>query len=178
MGREVRRVIPKWDHPTDENRGGFRPLYDNGINQAWLEWLCAWNRWKEGGDDSQKKHGYTRSYSDFVGYYGTSPDPDTHRPDWEDKDRTWLQVYETVSEGTPVSPPFPTKEELARWLTDFPRGDGKYRGIYVSPDQDRHLSYNEWLKWIEIGWAPSMMIIPGKGVRIGAEAMIDTEEAD
>jgi hypothetical protein len=43
---------------------------------------------------------------------------------------TWFQVYETVSEGTPVTPPFATKEELVDYLVangdfwDQHRGDG------------------------------------------------------
>ena len=28
----------------------------------------------------------------------------------------WWQLFETVSEGTPISPPFPTKNKLINWM--------------------------------------------------------------
>ena len=41
-----------------------------------------------------------------------------HMPHWPIKRRTHWQMYETVSEGTPISPVMATAEELARWLAD------------------------------------------------------------
>lgn len=35
---------------------------------------------------------------------------------WKPEDATWLQVWETVSEGTPVTPPFATRQELVDYL--------------------------------------------------------------
>lgn len=39
-------------------------------------------------------------------------------PRWSAKKRTHLQMYETCSEGTPISPVMATAEELAHWLAD------------------------------------------------------------
>ncbi len=46
------------------------------------------------------------------------PDPEYYRPQWGEGLATWWQVYETVSEGTPVTPPFATREELVEYLVE------------------------------------------------------------
>ena len=41
MGREVRRVPPKWRHPDVDyydargNRGGYQPMYDESCQFSW-----------------------------------------------------------------------------------------------------------------------------------------------
>lgn len=57
---------------------------------------------------------------------------------WKDEDATWFQVWETVSEGTPVTPPFATKEELIDYLVangdfwDQKRRQEQNQGRYIS----------------------------------------------
>lgn len=46
------------------------------------------------------------------------------------------QIWETVSEGSPVSPVFDTPEELAKWMT------------YNSSGVDVGTSYEQWMKFI------------------------------
>lgn len=58
----------------------------------------------------------------------------------------WYQVWETVSEGSPCSPPFATKEELARWMAEHSDG--------VTDDA----GYEQWLQFIEDGYAPSLIV--------------------
>lgn len=56
------------------------------------------------------------------------------------------QIWETVSEGSPVSPPFATPEELASWM--------------VANDNSvtRDTGYEGWLRFINgPSWAPSMV---------------------
>jgi len=50
-----------------------------------------------------------------------------------------FQLWETVSEGSPVSPVFETKEELATWLSTTKR----------EHDITNSLSYEDWLKVFE-----------------------------
>ena len=70
------------------------------------------------------------------------------------------QIWETVSEGSPISPVFATADELACWMT------GKKWGA------DEGSSYETWLRFINgPGWAPSM-VIDSDGLRCGAEAAI------
>jgi hypothetical protein len=68
------------------------------------------------------------------------------------------QVWETVSEGSPISPVFSTPELLARHMATTAWG------------ADKGTSYEQWLKFINgPGWAPSM-ILDANGVRSGVAA--------
>lgn len=60
------------------------------------------------------------------------------------------QVWETVSEGSPISPVFATSEELVTWLT----GEGYSRRAAEA--------------FVEQGWVPSMVMIntPGEPVKM------------
>lgn len=53
------------------------------------------------------------SYEDIVGNIPTYPSPEDYMPTGE-----WYQLFETVSEGTPLTPPFETPQELIEWLTN------------------------------------------------------------
>lgn len=71
------------------------------------------------------------------------------------------QLWQTVSEGGPVSPVFPTPEELARWI--------------VSPGEEwgrePQMEYEAALRWVTgPGWAPSFVGGPA-GLTSGIEAM-------
>jgi hypothetical protein len=94
------------------------------------------------------------------------------------KIREWWQVYETVSEGTPVTPPFATKEELIEYLVehgDFwdQRNRHDYR-CYVDPG-----CYPPWSRKaattfvMEDGWCPSMTHDAQHGVRMGHRCLGD-----
>ena len=54
-------------------------------------------------------------YSDWA---GERPDPSDCMPVWTPEEATHYMMYEDTTEGTPISPAFPTPEELAQWLTD------------------------------------------------------------
>lgn len=67
------------------------------------------------------------------------------------------QLWETVSEGSPVSPAFSRPEELARWLASYDGGE------------ERGVCYAKWLAFIHgPGWAPSL-IADERGVSFGVE---------
>lgn len=68
------------------------------------------------------------------------------------------QLWETVSEGSPVSPVFLTADELAGWMSDPERGRD-----WVPADTAR--------KFIDAGWAPTGASTPGRGVVTGVEYM-------
>ncbi len=58
------------------------------------------------------------------------------------------QMWETVSDGSPISPVFKTPEALALWLVHN-------SGDTVQADA----SYEDWLSMIHQGWAPTMVSI-------------------
>lgn len=92
MGREVRRVAPGWKHPKTKE-GYYRAMEEGS---RYEDDLAEWERYREG--DRPKKRDYM--------------------PDWTEEEATHFMMYETMSEGTPLSPAFATPEELARWCVD------------------------------------------------------------
>jgi hypothetical protein len=68
------------------------------------------------------------------------------------------QLWETVSEGSPMSPVFAFGEELAVWMT-------RNRCMVNGPMS----SYEAALKFVQAGWAPSFMSSPERGFMTGAE---------
>lgn len=128
MGREVRRVPPDWEHPSDVN--GYKPLYDvfpfnkdkiaEGLRDGWLK-----------GEPPN---------------YGIEC-----MPNWPESQRTHYQMYETTSEGTPISPVMESPEALARWLVE----------AKASAGGSDTASYEGWLRVCRGGYAPSMIIRGG-----------------
>lgn len=148
MGREVRRVPPDWQHPVEgkypDGSPRHVPLYDGSDYETHLRWhkkAKAENR--AGGEPLPNKRDYM--------------------PIWTPGEATHYMMYETCSEGTPISPAFATPEELARWLADtgasaFGSETASYEGwlrvtqgrpsigavLYVRPDQS-----GEWVSGVD-----------------------------
>lgn len=116
MGREIRRVPPNWEHPKDEN-GHHRPLFDRTYDQALADW--------QEHDDADPDY---------------KPNPAHYRPAFAEGEATHYQVYEDVTEGTPVSPVFATLSEVEQWL--IKQGH--------SPEAAR--------AFCKSGWAPSFVM--------------------
>lgn len=155
MGREVRRVPIDWVHPRDEF-GDFMPLFDGAkfLAQA-REWDEHARRWEEGlccdsgGNWHPIKPGRDGS---FESYAGGRPDAKRYMPVWDDSVATFLMMYETTSEGTPLSPSFEKQDDLARWMTErYPRALG---GI--------PLDFEYWQRIAAGDWAPDLVIQRGR----------------
>ena len=136
MGREVRMVPADWQHPT--NNGRVVPLHAVEDYQPRLD---SWNA-----------NVAERGIQGAIEWDGGPPDRKDYMPDWPVDQRTHCMMYETTSEGTPISPAFATPEELARWLTDnnasaFGRAGASYEG---------------WLRVCKGGYAFSAVMIDGK----------------
>jgi hypothetical protein len=70
------------------------------------------------------------------------------------------QLWETVSEGSPISPVFETAEELAQWLA------GNRQGSI-----DDGTTYEQWMRFIcGSGWAPSL-VGTSQGLVSGVQAV-------
>jgi len=163
MGREIRRVPPNWGHPIKKKYNPFKrceeeyrqPMYDKDFDSEFQEWAKNYNLWREGKHpDQQGKE--SRLRMPFWEWEGGPPDPEYYRPNWEPEEMTWFQIYETVSEGTPVSPPFATQEELVTYLVEYgdfwdqKRGNGGW-------DRENAEAF------VGRGWAMSMMVNTGTG---------------
>jgi hypothetical protein len=114
MGREVRRVPPDWQHPTDESSGRHKPLYYGAggrFERQASDWLKAANEWDAGTHPGRARHPELLFYQD---YYGGPPEAEDYMlVGVSDEACTHYQLYENTSEGTPCGPPFLTLDEVA-----------------------------------------------------------------
>jgi len=81
-------------------------------------------------------------------------------PEWPESERTHIQMYETCSEGTPISPVMDDPEKLAHWLAD--NGASAFGGMTAT--------YEQWLATIQQGFAVSLVYSPGGGIQSGVAA--------
>lgn len=156
MGREIRRVPADWQHPKSKEyipsrdpfgdgkwveTDRYRPLYDRDYDSAAQAWLVEFDQWRAG------THPYQDADTPYYWDYDSPPDKDTCRErKWTEAEATHYQIYETVTEGTPISPVFATLSELVEWC--------------VKQGYSRHAAE----KFAEQGWVPSMIIDTRRGI--------------
>lgn len=182
MGREVRMVPRDWQHPTEWGKDWqtqrpklrYRPLYDG----RWSERVAVWDeenaQWARGFEKESTEYPAFRWVpkaadrpATFEEWDGSRPKQEDYMPEWDPREATHLMMYETTSEGTPISPAFATPEELAHWLAD----NG------ASTFGDSTGTYEQWLPVCRGGWAPSA-VLDEKGLRSGVEAMADLKPSE
>ena len=162
MSREVRKVPANWQHPKNEDTDKFIPLLANSYSESAEDWDKGREMWMKGlvsdyhGDWEPKQPHHTGRYTDWA---GPRPSPDDYMPDWEESECTHLMMYETTTEGTPISPAFSSPEDLAHWLAS----NG------VSAGGHETATYSQWLAMINQGWAPSLIFQNGR-MLTGVEA--------
>jgi hypothetical protein len=152
MAREVRRVAKDWQHPTNgkysDGKTRYKPLFE--------------------GYESDAKDFMNRATKDglqaAVDYCGRAPNKKDYMPDWTEAEATHYQMYETVSEGTPISPVMESPEALARWLADN-GADAGAGGV---------ANYSQWLRVCRGGYAPSF-VMDSRGITPGVAAFSDEE---
>jgi hypothetical protein len=139
-------VPPDWEHPKDGN-GHYLPLLYESFDVACADW-------------DQRKREYDadpESAESFEQWDGERPtDPQQHMPEFAPGTATHLRMYESTSEGTPISPAFATAEELARWLT----------GHRASAFGSMTATYEQWLVTCNRGSAPSA-VVDASGIQSG-----------
>jgi len=161
VGREIRKVPKKWKHPKEvdkyNGKEGYRPMVDYDFNKSYKEWEKELEDWfkeydafeNKGKEFKYKERVYSKkngdTYEDWAHEPPSPPNPYDFIPEGK-----WFQLFENVSEGTPLSPPFATKKELVEWLTN----NNDYWG-------------NSWTKeeaeaMVKQEYAPSMIVKGGK----------------
>jgi len=161
MGREVRKVPKDWKHPEN------RPLRDN-FNKNLKEWNESHDKWKSGLRMSYVEYPKLiwvpieeeDKHLTYAEYAGKRPEKNDYMPEWSEKEKTHYQMYETCSEGTPISPVMETPEELAKWLENN----------NASAFGNKTANYKSWLSVAKGKDVCSAVIIPGKGLVSGVEA--------
>jgi hypothetical protein len=161
MGREIRRVPANWAHPQytedtatrREQIGQYIPLNDDHAKALKdFEKDIAENGLKEAIDS-----------------WGGGPQSNDYAQ-YEGKPLDWWQAYETVSEGTPVSPAFATPEELIEYLVangDYWDQERRDRGSSTKQGYSRAAAE----AFVRCGWAPSAIMAGGK-LHEGAEGLL------
>jgi hypothetical protein len=165
-------VPPDWEHPRD-GLGRYIPLYD-GSSDAFAHAIGAWEACKAAWE-----FGYVEGYEDelwverdsiygnlFNDWYGGKPREEEYMPCFENGTATHYMMYESTSEGTPISPAFSTPEELAHWLADT--GASAFAGM-TAP-------YESWFSIARGGYAWSMVYSAETGIRSGVEGFGGEEE--
>ena len=140
MGREVKRVAKDFDWE---------------LNKTWWGYLLDHSFFVECQSCSKESDPEGKCAICYGERYATVPT--VVEPDWG----MHYQMWETVSEGSPISPPFETPEELAHWLAD---NNASAMGAQGAP-------YESWLRMIQSGHSAPSMILDSKGLRSGVEAM-------
>lgn len=162
MSREVRRVPENWQHPKAIFYGEERyvPLYDGNFAEMLAEYEKEKADWSAGiFPDYASEESRKMSYEEWG---GNPPDKNSYMPQWDESELTHIMMYETTSEGTPISPAFKTHEELARWLTDNS----------ASAFGGQTATYEQWLATCKAGWAISAVYSPATGLISGVEAAL------
>lgn len=97
---------------------------------------------------------------DHCGGEGTLWPSEKIKSQWEQWEETppptgdGYQLWETISEGSPISPVFAEPEALAEWLATSPDYPGRRNDAGTTKEQ--------WLRFIHgPGWAPSGVLISG-----------------
>lgn len=161
MGREVRRVPKDWKHPKKNDK--YVPLHDN-FKYNYDSWQKQNEMWQKGFKDDfngrWEPFDKTKCDMTFEEYNGECPKAEDYMPEFPEGTATYYQMYETCSEGTPISPPMKTKEELAHWLED--------NGASAFGNQTA--TYEEWLCTIKRGGCCSFFITSKDGIISGVSA--------
>ena len=127
MSREVRRVPASWEHPKNE-KGHYIPHHENfPYNQEEIE---------EGLRDGWLSNEPPNYGCDVM-------------PQWPESERTHYQMYESVTEGTPISPVMESPEALARWLAENKASAGPYATA----------THDQWLAMINAGSSVGSFVI-------------------
>lgn len=147
----------------DVNKWSRRGFGHDAINQ----WICVEARAKRLGIYGKC------TLCNGKGYYWCDDKYEQLHEDWQQIEppagEGW-QVWETVSEGSPITPVFPTSEELIQHLAvngdrwDQRRGEGGWGETRAKA-------------FVEAGWAPSAASVDGKFLDSKDFALAHTTEA-
>jgi len=158
MSREVRRVPKDWKHPRNEH-GRYTALHEDykGSVDDWDKGAALWNSgvYPEYASEENKKLSYAE-------WDMQRPEKEDYMPEWKDGEATHFMMYETCSEGTPISPAFETPEELAKWLFEN----------QASAFGSQTASYESWLRVANGGYACSAIHENGI-IKSGVEGLSD-----
>jgi hypothetical protein len=140
--REVRPVPLGWEHPTDPG------TYSNGEPRYRALFSRA---------NLRRTVQFYDEHPEYAGEWEYNPAD--YMPEIPEGTPLGWQLYETTSEGTPVSPVFPTLEELATWCET---GATVFASLTWTREQWLASFRNDSLDVDSLGY-----ITPGRGIHTG-----------
>lgn len=96
-----------------------------------------------------------KGHASLEKYKGQRAESEAWQPTDPPEGEGW-QLWETVSEGSPISPAFAAADGLVEWMSDPARGD-------------RWVPAETAAKFVAEGWAPSFVSTPQTGLASGVE---------
>jgi hypothetical protein len=132
--------------PTAEevNAWGMFGMGHDSINS----WVCIKARCEREG------HPTGCTVCDGSGDHWTPSDAEHNADDWQEEEPptgNGYQLWETVSEGSPVTPVFAVPERLAEWL------------VQNDDSVTKDTTFDQWMRFIcGDGWAPSNVMVNGR----------------
>lgn len=171
-GRPDGRADEFWGIAAEEHDGHWLPFW-NGVYPT-PEEVNAWSI-SGFGHDSINAHVCIRARCEREGYpvecdvckgHGNiwqPPEAEQWAEEWEKQEPPageGYQIWETVSEGSPISPVFSDPRILAEWMSN-------------QPGAAQEMTADQWLKWIVgPGWSPSGVMVNGV-YKDGVSAMVE-----
>ncbi|NUL09054.1 hypothetical protein [Streptomyces lunaelactis] len=151
-------VTPTAEQVNEWSLGGFG---HDGINASVVvRARCE----REGVDDTCRT---CQGHASTEAYPGQRAEAEAWEPTEPPEGEGW-QLWETVSEGSPISPVFANPERLAEWMASPEYVWGAHKGS--------GLSYESALSFIKAGWAPTGVVTPGRGFESGVEHVGRSED--
>jgi hypothetical protein len=203
MGREVKRIAVGFDWPLKKVWGGYLGWFDppecgacerSGYSpeaKAFREALP----YSDDRDRLVAERFPGESYRcKWCGGHGhirpTDPAVLAALAPWKDADSEYYrfpkqeppagdgwQLWETTSDGSPITPVFASAEDLATYCAAHQFDDERRYSISerwnALAGGTCALSYDQWLAFIRRGWAPSMVVDAG-GLRSGVEFVAES----
>lgn len=120
MGRELRKVPANWEHPRNED-GKYQPMFDKFYGDVKNEWMEENEKWENGTHPSLIEHPEYKEEYPFYEMYEDYPDHRYYQhKKYTPEELTHIQLYETTSEGKPLSPVFKADEleKLCEWAAE------------------------------------------------------------
>lgn len=111
MGRELRKVPANWEHPKMAN-GKYQPMFNEYYGDALAEWIENHTKWENGTHPDLINNPERKEEYPFYAMWDCPP-PDIEyyqTKKYLPEELTHIQLYETTSEGTPISPVFKADE--------------------------------------------------------------------
>ena len=107
MGREIRKVPANWEHPKRAD-GRYQPMFNKYYGDVLNDWIKEHEMWENGTHPNLIKDPTLKEeYPFYAMWNGNPPDVEYYQTKkYLPEELTHIQLYQTTSEGTPISPVF------------------------------------------------------------------------